>query len=141
RLIVRLTAGAPYNDDDVRHPPETGEAEQKASIPERLPRSAEKRGDEERDAKMHDCWRAKCRNRPTRPSHLNPRDQGDHHEHQSSQRRSSGADNDVKALPGGKRRHRSLLHDESPLRSCTTSICICTPNVSRSAHARIASDP
>ncbi|MFL5698864.1 MAG: hypothetical protein ACJ797_17420, partial [Ktedonobacteraceae bacterium] len=41
RLIVRLTARPPYHDDDVRHPPETREAEQQASIPERLPRRAE----------------------------------------------------------------------------------------------------
>src|SRR5260370_1256730 len=39
----------------------------------------------------------------------------DPHEHQSSQCRSSGAGDDVKVLPGGKRRHRSLLHDRSPL--------------------------
>src|SRR6266516_3857896 len=41
RLIARLTARPPYNDDDVYHPPETGEAEQKGSIPEHLPWRAE----------------------------------------------------------------------------------------------------
>src|SRR2546421_1670483 len=116
RWIVRLRARLPYNDDDVYPPPETAEAEQKASIPEHLPWRAEKRGDEERGAKMHDGWRGECRKPPTRPSHPSPRDQGDHHEHQSGQRRSRGADDDVKVLPGGERRHRSLLHDGSSLR-------------------------
>src|SRR5258708_39068187 len=115
RLIVRLTAGAPYHDDGVRHPPETTEAKQQASMPERLPRRAENRGDEERYAKMHDGWRAECPKRPTRPSHPSPRDQVDPHAHRSRQCRISAAGDDVKVLPGGKRRHRSLLHDRSPL--------------------------
>src|SRR6266702_2472106 len=116
RLIVSLTARPPYHNNDVRHPPETREAEQQASIPERWPWRAQNRGDEERDAKMHDVWRAECRQRPTRPSRPSPHDQGNHHKHQSSQCRSSGADDDVKVLPGGKRRQRSLLHDGSSLR-------------------------
>src|SRR2546421_8026051 len=118
RLIVRLTARPPEHDDDVYHPSYTGKAEQQASIPERLPWRAENRSDEERDAKMHDVWRTECPQRPTRPSHPSPHDQGDHHKHQSSQRGSSGADDDVKVLPGGKRRQRGLLHDGSSLR-CT----------------------
>ena len=60
RYIVRLTARPPYHDDGVRHPPETAEAEQQASRPERLPWRAENRGDEERYAEMHDVCRAKC---------------------------------------------------------------------------------
>ncbi len=63
---------------------------------------------------MHDRWRGECFNRLIRPSIPHPRDQGDRHEHQARQRRSSGADDDVKVLPGGKRQHRSLLHDRSP---------------------------
>src|SRR6266550_4395703 len=47
QLIVSLTACPQYNDDVVRHPCETREAEQKASIPERLPRRAKNRRDEE----------------------------------------------------------------------------------------------
>ena len=63
---------------------------------------------------MEDRWRGEYRNPRTLPSLLSPRDQGDHHERQSRQRRSSGADDNVKVLPGGKRRHRSHLHDGSP---------------------------
>src|SRR6266568_4468288 len=114
QLIVSLTARPQYNDDVVRHPCETREAEQKASIPERLPRRAKNRRDEEHSAKMHDGWRGECSLRLIRPSIPNPRGQGHYHEHQACQRRRSGADDDVKVLPGGKRRHRSLLHDESP---------------------------
>ena len=114
RLIVCLTARPPYHDDDIGHPCETGEAQQQDSWPERLPRRAKNRGDQERGAKMHDGWRAESRNSVTRPWELSPRDQGDHHEHQSRQRRSSGAGDDVKVLPGGKRRHCSLMHYESP---------------------------
>ncbi len=118
RLIVRLPARPPDHDDDVGHPPETREAEQQARIPEHLPWRAENRGDEERSAKMHDGGRAEGRDHPTRRrhSHPSPRDQGDHHEHQARQRRSSGADEDVKVLPGGQERHPSLLHNGSPLR-------------------------
>src|SRR2546423_6425516 len=96
RLIVRLTARPSYHDDDIRHLSKTEEAEQKASLPERLPRRTKNRGDEECGTKMHDGWRAECPNRLTRLWQPSPRDQGDHHEHQSRQRRSSGADDDVK---------------------------------------------
>src|SRR6266700_4983782 len=37
QLIVSLTARPQYNDDVVRHPSETAESKQKASIPECLP--------------------------------------------------------------------------------------------------------
>jgi len=74
RLIVCLLARPPEHDDDVGHSPETGEAQQQASMPEHLPWCAENRGDEERGAKMHDGWRAVCCNRPTRPALPSPRD-------------------------------------------------------------------
>ena len=63
---------------------------------------------------MHDGWRGECSKRLIRLLIPNPRGQGHRHEHQACQRRSSGAGDDVKVLPGGKRQHRSLLHDESP---------------------------
>ena len=102
RCIVSLAADTPCCYGDVGYSPQAAEAEQQTSIPEHLPGRAENRGDEERGAKMHDIWRAEGRNRLTRPSHPRSRDQGDHHEHQSSQRPGRGADDDIKVLPGGK---------------------------------------
>ena len=63
RLIFRQTVACqPEHDDDVGHPPEAQKAEQQSSIPERLPGCAEKRGDQQRGAKMHDVGRAEDRN-------------------------------------------------------------------------------
>src|SRR2546425_3916792 len=64
---------------------------------------------------MQDGGRVEGRKRLTgrRRSHPHPRDQGHHHEHQARQRRRSGADDDVKVLPGGKWRQQCLLHDGS----------------------------
>jgi hypothetical protein len=60
RLIVVLTACPPDDDDTVDYPCQTADTQQKAGIPEGWPGCAEKRGDEERGAKMHDVWRGEC---------------------------------------------------------------------------------
>src|SRR5580700_605418 len=70
RCIVRLAAETPCYYGDVSHSAQAAETEQQADIPEYLPGSAEDRGDEEREGKMHDVWRIEGRNRLTRPSYL-----------------------------------------------------------------------
>ena len=67
RLIVGLMVRPPDDDDNVYHPCQTSDAQQKASIPERWPGRAENRGDEERGAKMHDVRRGECPGCLTRP--------------------------------------------------------------------------
>src|SRR6266849_2418250 len=117
-FIIRLTACPPEHDDHIGRPPKTRKAQQQASRPERLPGCAEKRGDQQRGAKMKDVGCAEGRNPTTRRrhAHSHPRDQGDHYEQQARQRRRSGADDAVKVMPGGKWRQQCLLHDGSSLR-------------------------
>src|SRR6266849_7900910 len=72
RLIVCLPAHTPEHDDDVGYPPETAEAKQHTRLPERLPGCAEYRGDQQREAKMHDVGRVECRKRLTLRRHAHP---------------------------------------------------------------------
>src|SRR6266566_2674527 len=65
RLIVCLPAQTPEHDDDVGYPPETAEAQQHTRLPERLPGCAEYRGDQQRNAKMHNVGRVEGRKRLT----------------------------------------------------------------------------
>src|SRR5947209_9549497 len=86
---------------------------------------------------MDDVGGVECRKRLTarRPAPSHPHDQGDHHEHQSHQCRRSGADEDVKALPGGKWRQHNLLHDRSSLRCpCKCETAHTPPRLSRRRH-------
>src|SRR5260370_17866327 len=79
RLIVCLPAHTPEHDDDVGYPPETAEAKQHTCLPERLPGRAEYRGDQQREAKMHDVGLVECLIPTTRrrPPYSPPRDPPD----------------------------------------------------------------
>ena len=73
---------------------------------------------------MHHIGRVEGRKCLTRQLHAQayPREQSHHDEHQARQRRSSGADEYVKVLPGGKRRELCLLHDGSSFKGSMQTI-------------------
>jgi len=67
-----------------------------------VPGRADERRYQQRRTEMHDRWRTKRADRPTKAASASLGDERDHHKHQSRERRCRRADDNVKAFPPRK---------------------------------------